>query len=101
MRHTGNILEVDGVTLKYGERIVIKRATFAARSGEIVVLAGANGAGKTTLLRAVNGGVPLAAGEVLIDGENISGMSRREIARKAAVVAQENETKFPVTVKEF
>lgn len=95
------MLEVKNVTIKYGERVVIEDASFTAPPGRIVAMLGANGAGKTTLLRAVNGGVPISAGEISIDGDNIRNMDRRQIARKAAVVAQENETKFPVTVNEF
>src|SRR6185503_18218114 len=40
-------------------------------------------------------------GEVLLDGGLLRSLSRREIARSIAVVAQENETKFPITVLEF
>jgi iron complex transport system ATP-binding protein len=69
--------------------------------GETVALLGPNGAGKTTLLRSLNGTVRLDMGEIVLDGKLIGDLSRREIARKIAVVAQENETKFPITVIEF
>lgn len=62
---------------------------------------GANGAGKTTLLKSLNGALPLTKGLILLDEEPLTAFSRREIAQKIAVVAQENETKFPVTVLEF
>lgn len=62
---------------------------------------GANGAGKTTLLKSLNGALPLTKGAILLDAKPLETFSRREIAQKIAVVAQENETKFPVTVLEF
>lgn len=69
--------------------------------GEIVCLLGANGAGKTTLIKALNATLPLSSGEILLGGKNLHYLSRREIAANIAVVAQENETRFPITVLEF
>ncbi|MCY7376727.1 MAG: ABC transporter ATP-binding protein, partial [Pyrinomonadaceae bacterium] len=62
---------------------------------------GANGAGKTTVLKSLNGGLPIANGAILLGGKSINEFSRREIAQKIAVIAQETETKFPVSVLEF
>ena len=69
--------------------------------GEVIVLLGANGAGKTTLIRALNGTLPLSSGEIIHNEQPLAEMSRREIAANIAVVAQENETRFPITVLEF
>ena len=67
----------------------------------MIALLGANGAGKTTLIRCLNGTLPLAGGVIELDGHDIHGLSRREMARNVAVVAQENETRFPVSVLQF
>jgi iron complex transport system ATP-binding protein len=53
------------------------------------------------LIRALNGTLPISSGEIDLDGKPLAAMSRREIAANIAVVAQENETRFPVTVLEF
>jgi iron complex transport system ATP-binding protein len=53
------------------------------------------------LLRALNGQVRHASGTVLLDREPIEKFSRRSIGRRIAVVAQEAELRFPVTVLEF
>lgn len=95
------MLSTREITIKYGNRTVLTDISFDLNEGEIVVLLGPNGAGKTTLVRALNGAVPIAGGEVLLDGRSISEHSRREVARRVAVVAQENETKFPVTLLEY
>lgn len=80
---------------------MIAPLSFAVAAGETVIVLGANGAGKTTLLRALNGALSLQTGEILLAGGRLTMLSRREIARRIAVVAQENETKFPITVLEF
>ena len=84
-----------------GSREILRTVSLAAREGEIIALLGPNGAGKTTLLRAMNGTVPVQGGEILLHGASLKTLSRREVARSIAVVAQENETKFPITVMEF
>jgi len=95
------MLEVREVSVRYGPCDVVRGVSFDLRSGEIIALLGPNGAGKTTLIRSLNGTIPLAGGEVLLDGALLSEHSRRDVARKIAAVAQENETKFPVTVLEY
>ena len=95
------MLEGRNISVRFGDREVLHDVSFNARSGETVALLGPNGAGKTTLLRSLNGTVRLDMGEIVLDGKLIGDLSRREIARKIAVVAQENETKFPITVTEF
>jgi len=79
----------------------VQDVSFTLKAGEIIALLGANGAGKTTMLRALNGTLPIAKGEITLNETSLNKYSRREIARKIAVVAQETETKFPISVLEF
>ena len=95
------MLEVRNISVNYGERRVLRDVSMTLAAGEIVAVLGANGAGKSTLIRALNGTIHVSGGEILIDGKRLNDLSRREIARRIAVVAQENETRFPVTVLEF
>ena len=95
------MLEIRDISVSYGDRDVLLGVTLELRKGEITALLGANGAGKTTLIRALNGTLSIFSGGIDIDGRPLKKMSRREIARNIAVVAQENETRFPVTVLEF
>jgi iron complex transport system ATP-binding protein len=89
------------ISVRLGDREILRDVSIFAATGKIVALLGPNGAGKTTLLRTLNGTVPFTGGEILLDGTSIEELSRREIAKSIAVVAQENETKFPITVLEF
>jgi iron complex transport system ATP-binding protein len=95
------MLEARNVTIKYDQRVAVADVTLALAAGEITALIGPNGAGKSTLLRALNGQLRRSAGTILLDGEPIEKLSRRTIGRHIAVVAQEAELRFPVTVLEF
>lgn len=95
------MLKVQDISINYGVCAVVQDVSFALETGKIIALLGANGAGKTTLLKSLNASLPIASGEILLDGKNLNDYSRREIAQKIAVIAQENETKFPVSVLEF
>ena len=95
------MIDANNITVRFGDRQVLADVSIRVERGETIALLGPNGAGKTTLLRALNGTVAVRAGEVSLDGTPLVRLSRREIAKSIAVVAQENETKFPVTVLEF
>jgi iron complex transport system ATP-binding protein len=95
------MLELKDISVAYGGRPVLDSISLELWPGLAVALLGANGAGKTTLIKTMNGSVPVVEGSVTLDGSPLSNLSRRVIARQIAVVAQENETRFPVTVLEF
>src|ERR1043166_3306625 len=95
------MLEARNVTLKYDERVAVADVSLTVAAGEGTAIIGPNGAGKSTLLRALNGQLRRASGAILLDGEPIEKLSRRSISRRIAVVAQEAELRFPVTVLEF
>jgi iron complex transport system ATP-binding protein len=95
------MLEVRDVTIKYEDAVVLRDISFELERGKVIALLGANGAGKTTILRALNGLLKLSGGAISLNKKPLGEYSRSEIARKIAVVAQENETRFPVNVLEF
>lgn len=94
-------LEAKDVVIKYGELIAVDRVSLTLKPGEVNSLIGPNGAGKSTLLRALNGYLPTSAGTVSLDDQPLDRFSRRTIGRHIAVVAQEAELRFPITVLEF
>ena len=58
-----NIIEVSGLTKRYGGKAVVKNISFSVREGEIFGVLGPNGAGKTTFLKTILGQIPTYAGE--------------------------------------
>lgn len=87
--------------MNYGTRNALSGVSLRAEPGQITAIIGPNGAGKSTLLRALNGALPLASGNLLLDGAPLRSYSRRAASRRIAVVAQEADLRFPVTVIEF
>src|SRR6478672_7803792 len=95
------MIAVENISISYSGRPVVRDVSFDLRDGEIIALIGPNGVGKTTLIRALNQTVEVKSGSIKLEDRDIRDFSRREIAQRIAVVAQENETKFPLTVLEF
>jgi iron complex transport system ATP-binding protein len=84
------------------------RADFALRDVSLVVprgslagLLGPNGCGKTTLLKLLSGVLVPDGGTVSLDGRPLAAMSRRQIARRVAVVPQETHPAFDFTAMEM
>src|SRR5437870_4708926 len=95
------MLEAREISVNYDEREAVADVSLRAKPKDVIAIIGPNGAGKSTLLRALNGSVGTSSGEVLLDDRSIDSYSRRAIAQRIAVVAQEAELRFPGTVMEF
>ncbi len=93
-------LSVADVALSYGQTVVLRDLSLDVREGEMVALLGRNGAGKSTLLRLLSGVMSPQQGTVRLDGAPISGLNRRAIARRLAVVPQQLQVPFAFTVRE-
>ncbi|MEQ9815154.1 MAG: ABC transporter ATP-binding protein [Azospirillaceae bacterium] len=76
------MLEVRGLTKRFGGLLAVSEATLDVAEGEIVGLIGPNGAGKTTLFAMVSGFHKPDAGSVRFSGEEIVGLSPHELARR-------------------
>lgn len=66
-----SLLEVKNLTLAYDTHVVVKKASFQVRKGEIVVILGASGDGKTSLLKSLAGLLPIKDGQILFDGKPV------------------------------
>jgi len=67
------LLTVSGLTVRYGTNLALDHLDLTVRRDELFVLLGGSGSGKTTLLRAVAGFVRPDAGQILLDGADLSG----------------------------
>lgn len=94
------MIEAQNLTIARGGRTICHQIGMVAHPGQIVGVVGPNGSGKTTFLLTLNRSLRLAGGTVSIDGDDLAGLPRREIARRVAVVAQENEPSLPLTVRD-
>jgi sulfate-transporting ATPase len=75
------ILDVQGVTVRYGAVVAVEDVSLRVEPGRVVGLIGPNGAGKTTLIDAVTGFTPPSAGSISIDGVDIGRWSASRRAR--------------------
>jgi len=93
-------LGFEGISFAIDGRPILRDIDLAIAPGEIVALVGPNGAGKTTLLRIASRVLTPDEGRVLLGGREASAFSRRELARKIAVVPQDVQVAFPFRAAE-
>jgi peptide/nickel transport system ATP-binding protein len=89
------LLEVRGLSRRYGRTVAVDRVDLTIGAGEVVGLVGESGSGKTTLGRAIVGLGPDGDGELLLDGEPLAArLSRRrqDVRRRVQMVFQDPDT---------
>ncbi len=89
------VLELRGVSTHYGLVSVLRDVDIEIHPGEMVCLLGGNASGKTTTLRTILGYVRPSQGEVLLEGEVVSGLPTIEIVRRGITMVPENRRLFP------
>ena len=95
-------LEAKNLTFSYREgNPVFKDISFTLDKGDVFCILGQNGAGKSTLLSCIGRLFDIDSGTILVDGKNISDMSRMDIAKKIGYIPQFHTPVFPYTVFDF
>ncbi len=95
------VLEVAGLTKKYGGITAVNDVSFDLKEGEVLGLIGPNGAGKTTIFDLISGAQPLDAGVVRYEGIDITSLSPEDRARKGLIRRFQDARLFPsLTVEE-
>lgn len=94
-------LEMRGVHTHYGPVHILKDVNLTVGAGQIVCLLGGNASGKTTTLKTILGMVQPTSGEVLVDGEAVTGWSTARIVERGVSMVPENRRLFKrMTVRE-
>ncbi len=94
-----NLLQTAALTLKIGEKTILKDIDFSITKGEIVGLMGPNGAGKSTLLKALAGLSNAHSGQVLIDDHPLHTLGRQVLAQKLAYLPQGHDVHWSMSVE--
>lgn len=82
------MLKIEGLSVSYGSRRVLHAISLDVYAGEVLALIGPNGAGKSTLVRAASGVIPVLAGRVTVNGDDLLALTAMRRARYLAVVPQ-------------
>ncbi len=91
-----SLLDATGIVGGYGAADeILKGAALAVADGELVAIIGPNGAGKSTLLKAIAGLLRLKAGQILLDGADVTGLSARSRARAGIAFVPQEANIFP------
>ena len=97
------LLRFDGVTIRFDDQVAVNNVSFSVTPGQTRVLLGAAGAGKTTLLKAAIGLLPVNEGTVSLFGQDITGLSEKELfelRRRVGVLFQEGGLFDSLTVEQ-
>lgn len=96
-----SLLQVTGLTRRFGGLVAVNRLDFAVETGEIVGLIGPNGAGKTTVFSLLTGFLRPDSGGILFDGAPLVKLSPHKICERGMVRTFQNLKPFPkLTIRE-
>lgn len=94
-------LQANDIRVRFGKNTVLAGVDVTVRRGEWVALLGCNGSGKTTLLRVLAGLLRPDSGDVLLNDVRLDSLSRREIARRLALLPQSTSLVPGLTVRQL
>lgn len=86
------MLKIENLTVGYGNLPVLCDLSLEIEAGVLTSIVGVNGCGKSTLLKSAIGITPRSGGRITVDGRDTAKMSRREIAKRIAYLAQGEDT---------
>ncbi len=95
------MLIIKNLNVYYGKVHALKHVSLHLNRGEIVTLIGANGAGKTTLLNTLSSLLPVASGEIFLEGNPVAGLAADRVVSLGLSQVPEGRQVFnPLTVEE-
>ena len=89
------MITIKNLNAYYGDFHVLKDVNVDVKKGQIVVMLGPNGHGKSTFLKSVCGLVKNVSGEIIYDGENVTGLDAEKMVNKGITYIAENRELFP------
>ena len=97
------VIQVEHLTARFGEVVVLKNVSFEVQRGQVFVLLGASGSGKSTLLKHMIGLYHPAQGRVVIEGDDITsatGLALQRVQRRFGVMYQSGALFGSLTLRE-
>lgn len=90
------LLEIRNLETFYGPIMALRGVSLSVARGRVVTVLGANGAGKTTLLKTISGIMTAEKGEILLEGETVSGLEPHRVVEAGIVHVPEGREVFPL-----
>jgi branched-chain amino acid transport system ATP-binding protein len=90
-----DILSFAGVVAGYGKDTILRGLTFSVRRGTITTVIGPNGAGKSTAFKAMFGMLPVRAGQIFFDGDDITNHAPRRLIAAGICYVPQGRNIFP------
>ncbi|NIY72618.1 urea ABC transporter ATP-binding subunit UrtE [Marivivens donghaensis] len=95
------MLEIENLTLKYGQSQILNGISMTAEAGQVTAVMGTNGVGKTSLLKAIAGRHPYEDGRIVLDGKELKHLTAFGAARAGIAYVPQGREVFPLmTVQE-
>lgn len=95
------MIVIDQATKRYGQATVIDGLSLSLPTGGVTALIGPNGAGKSTLLSMIGRLLPFEGGSITVDGQDVTTTPGDRLAKRLAVLRQENHIVARLTVREL
>lgn len=95
------MIEACAVSKKYGDTVVVNDVSLRLPAGGLTSIIGPNGAGKSTLLSMLSRLLPMSAGTVTIDGLDVTRTPGDVLARRLAILRQDNHMALRLTVRDL
>jgi iron complex transport system ATP-binding protein len=94
-------LSTDQLSIGYGEALIVKNLSIEIPDKKITTIIGPNGCGKSTLLKAITRIISHQSGNILLDGNDISKVNTKLLAKQMAILPQTPESASGLTVGEL
>lgn len=94
------MISIKNLSVKYNKKTILSNLNLDVSKGEIICIVGVNGCGKTTLLKAISHLVDYS-GEIFFENEDLKQMSRKDLAKKIALLSQMNSSTFSYNVEQI
>jgi iron complex transport system ATP-binding protein len=95
------MIRVESLSFQYEEVSALKKLSFVVEPHDFIGIIGPNGAGKSTLLKCLSGFLRNIQGNISLEDKPLCKYKRRELAKKIAVVAQQNYYEFDFSVEQI
>ncbi|MGL4642557.1 MAG: ABC transporter ATP-binding protein [Cetobacterium sp.] len=94
-------IKVENLSFSYGDRAILKNLKVQIKKGKMTGILGPNGCGKSTFLKNILGYLTPNSGEIIFNGKDTAGLSKKDKAKLVSLVPQKSNLMTNMSVKDF